>query len=250
MSYQGRIQLVKGWDAIFSRLEEHLNGLQSMRASPHFHAVQVHESWDCGNVALSVSRLLKNYDNVCSAHLSPTWFCENHGCNCHAFFLSNKAIGLSVMACFPPFFGRVPIPNPPPLAIPTPPVPVPCKPWLPSELAVRVRQLGMSCGRCLCASFTLQPAFLRRCSFCSIAKIIRIYIFKYMKKYTSAVRSTKNDFDQNSALQAACDTSIARVTRCVYPREGYRSVTPLLMPGSRGLRRSTLFCARKLYNPR
>lgn len=40
VSYQGRIQLVKGWDAVFSRLEEHLNGLQSMRASPHFHAVQ------------------------------------------------------------------------------------------------------------------------------------------------------------------------------------------------------------------
>ena len=37
-----------------------------------------------------------------------------------------------------------------------------------------------------------------------------------MKKYTSAVRSTKNNFfDQNSALQAACDNSIARVTECV-----------------------------------
>lgn len=43
VSYQGRIQLVKGWDSIFSRLEEHLNGLQSMRASPHFHAVQVND---------------------------------------------------------------------------------------------------------------------------------------------------------------------------------------------------------------
>lgn len=41
VSYQGRTQLVKGWDALFSKLEEHLNGLQSMRASPHFHAVQV-----------------------------------------------------------------------------------------------------------------------------------------------------------------------------------------------------------------
>lgn len=51
MSYQGRIQLVKGWDAVFSRLEEHLNGLQSMRASPHFHAVQVPGGSDCGNVA-------------------------------------------------------------------------------------------------------------------------------------------------------------------------------------------------------
>ena len=73
-------------------------------------------------------------------------------------------------------------------------------------------------------------------------------IISNMKKYTSAVRSTKNVFDQNSALQAACDTSIARVTRCVCPREGYRSVAPLLMPGSTGLRRSALFCARKLYN--
>ena len=57
-------------------------------------------------------------------------------------------------------------------------------------------------------------------------------------------------FDQNSVLQAACDTSIARVTECVdhvYPREGCRSVTPLLMPGSTTLlRRSALFCARKL----
>ena len=50
---------------------------------------------------------------------------------------------------------------------------------------------------------------------------------------------------QNSALQAACDTSIARVTGCVYPREGYRTATPLLIPGSTGLRRSALFCARK-----
>ena len=39
-------------------------------------------------------------------------------------------------------------------------------------------------------------------------------------------------FDQNSALQAACDdASIASVAGCVYPREGCRPVTPLLMPG-------------------
>ena len=57
-------------------------------------------------------------------------------------------------------------------------------------------------------------------------------------------------FYQNSALQAACDTLIACITGYVYPREGYRSVTPLLiMPGSTGLRRWTLFIARKLYNP-
>ena len=36
-----------------------------------------------------------------------------------------------------------------------------------------------------------------------------VYILKKMKKYNLAVRSTKNDFDQNSALQAACDTAIA-----------------------------------------
>ena len=41
------------------------------------------------------------------------------------------------------------------------------------------------------------------------------------------MRSTKKDFDQNSALQAACDISIARA--CY--GGGYRSVTPLLMPG-------------------
>ena len=58
-----------------------------------------------------------------------------------------------------------------------------------------------------------------------------------MKKYSRAVRSTKNVFDRNSALQAACDTSIACVTGCVCPRQGYRSVTPLLMPWSTGLGR-------------
>ena len=64
------------------------------------------------------------------------------------------------------------------------------------------------------------------------------------------MRSTKKDIYQNSASQAACDTSIARVTGCVHPREGYRSVASLLMPRSTGLRRSALFFARKLlYNP-
>ena len=47
---------------------------------------------------------------------------------------------------------------------------------------------------------------------------------------------------QTSALQFVCDTSIARVTGCcVCPREGYRSVTPLLMPGPTGLRRQPCF---------
>ena len=32
-------------------------------------------------------------------------------------------------------------------------------------------------------------------------------------------------------------------------KDTYRSVTPLLLPGSTGLRRSALSCARKLYNP-
>ena len=44
------------------------------------------------------------------------------------------------------------------------------------------------------------------------------------------MRSTKIEFDQNSVLQAARDTSIARVTGYVYPRKGYRSATPLLFP--------------------
>ena len=46
-----------------------------------------------------------------------------------------------------------------------------------------------------------------------------------------------------------CDTSIARVTGCVYPREAHSLVTPLLMPWSTGLRRSALFRTRKLYHP-
>ena len=75
-----------------------------------------------------------------------------------------------------------------------------------------------------------------------------IYIQKN-EKCTSAVRWTENNFDLNSALQVACDASFARVTGCVYPRERYRSVTPLLMPGSTGLRRSTLSCAPKLCIP-
>ena len=72
---------------------------------------------------------------------------------------------------------------------------------------------------------------------------------KYL--YTSQLWDRpKKVFDQNSVLQAACDTSITRVTGCVYPpREGYRSVTPLLLPGWTGQRRSTLLCARKPYNP-
>ena len=58
------------------------------------------------------------------------------------------------------------------------------------------------------------------------------------------VRSTNKDLDRHSAVQAACDPSIARVTGCAYPREGCRSVTLLLMPGSTGLRRSALLLGR------
>ena len=50
---------------------------------------------------------------------------------------------------------------------------------------------------------------------------------KNEKKDGSAVRSTKTVLGQSSALQAACDTLIARDTGRVYPRrEGYGSVTP------------------------
>ena len=44
--------------------------------------------------------------------------------------------------------------------------------------------------------------------------------------------------NQNSASQAACDTSIASVAGGVYPREGYGSLTLLLMPRSSGLETS------------
>ena len=80
-------------------------------------------------------------------------------------------------------------------------------------------------------------------------KAIRLLYYILNEKFPSTVRSTQKEFDQNSAPQAACDTSIARVMGCVYPREGYRSVTLLVMSGSTGLRRPALFCARKLYNP-
>ena len=57
---------------------------------------------------------------------------------------------------------------------------------------------------------------------------------------------------KNSALQAACDTSIARGKGCIYPREGYRSVNPL--QNARVNRTKTLSLALrtrklKLYNP-
>jgi dynein heavy chain 1, cytosolic len=37
--YQGRTRLVKGWDALFAQLEEHLAGLSAMKRSPYFRGV-------------------------------------------------------------------------------------------------------------------------------------------------------------------------------------------------------------------
>ena len=71
-----------------------------------------------------------------------------------------------------------------------------------------------------------------------------------MKKYTSVVRSTKKGLmitTQICKLRVILRSRVSR--RGVYPREGYRSVTLMPMPGSTGLTRSALFCARKLYNP-
>ena len=56
--------------------------------------------------------------------------------------------------------------------------------------------------------------------------ILRSTVLTDMKKYASAVRSTEKVFHQTQLLQAVCDTSIARVTGCVYPCEGYRSDSP------------------------
>ena len=35
-SYKGKCKLVRGWDDIFARIEEHLNSLTSMKMSPYF----------------------------------------------------------------------------------------------------------------------------------------------------------------------------------------------------------------------
>ena len=60
--------------------------------------------------------------------------------------------------------------------------------------------------------------------------------------YSSSVRSTISSklVPGTWYFQAACDASIARGTGCVYPREEYRSVIPLLIPGSTGLTLSAL----------
>ncbi|CAM9805067.1 unnamed protein product [Phaeothamnion confervicola] len=36
VAYQGRVRLIRGWDALFAKLEEHLSSLASMKQSPYF----------------------------------------------------------------------------------------------------------------------------------------------------------------------------------------------------------------------
>eukprot|EP00760_Papus_ankaliazontas_P026596 PhM_4_TR3054/c0_g1_i1/m.97841/K10413/DYNC1H; dynein heavy chain 1, cytosolic len=46
-NYQQRVFLIKGWDAIFEKLTEHLNALNSMRMSPYFKEFEVQaKDWD------------------------------------------------------------------------------------------------------------------------------------------------------------------------------------------------------------
>ena len=59
----------------------------------------------------------------------------------------------------------------------------------------------------------------------------------------------KKFVDQNSALQAACDTPVALFMACVYPREGCRPVTPVLMPGSTGLKTFNLVLRTEVVTP-
>ena len=91
------------------------------------------------------------------------------------------------------------------------------------------------------------------CFFFSVGRVFGLAILMlYLKKnekFTPAVRSTKNDFLVKTQLCKLRMILRSRVLRGVSPREGYRSVTPLLMPRSTGLRLSALSCARKLYNP-
>ena len=57
-------------------------------------------------------------------------------------------------------------------------------------------------------------------------------VYTKNEKYTSAVRSTKNDFMTKNQLCKLRVILRSRVLRGgVYPREGYRSVTPLLESG-------------------
>ena len=62
-------------------------------------------------------------------------------------------------------------------------------------------------------------------------------------------------YRRNSYLEASGDAPIARVTGCVNPREGSRSVTSLLIPGSAGLTRTAYStvpasCAREIIQIR
>jgi len=40
VTYKSRVRLIRGWDILFSKLEEHLNSLVSMKLSPFFRNVQ------------------------------------------------------------------------------------------------------------------------------------------------------------------------------------------------------------------
>ncbi|KAH9122017.1 hypothetical protein AeMF1_006508, partial [Aphanomyces euteiches] len=47
VSYHNRCRIVKGWDDMFSKLEEHLNSLQSMKQSPYYRVfAEQAESWE------------------------------------------------------------------------------------------------------------------------------------------------------------------------------------------------------------
>ncbi|KAH9120996.1 hypothetical protein AeMF1_007076, partial [Aphanomyces euteiches] len=47
VSYQNRCRIIKGWDDMFSKLEEHLNSLQSMKQSPYYRVfAEQAESWE------------------------------------------------------------------------------------------------------------------------------------------------------------------------------------------------------------
>ena len=70
-----------------------------------------------------------------------------------------------------------------------------------------------------------------------------------MKKFTSVVRSTQKVFDQNSALQAACDTSDRACFGVCIPSWRMQVGDSPANARVNRTKTSTLFCVRKLYNP-
>ncbi|OQR99244.1 dynein heavy chain, partial [Thraustotheca clavata] len=47
VNYQNRCRIIKGWDDMFSKLDEHLNSLQSMKQSPYYRVfAEQAESWE------------------------------------------------------------------------------------------------------------------------------------------------------------------------------------------------------------